>query len=1144
MTVTIEKNMVVEGPLWPEPVRVLTVEHFGTMLQVDAVGTRSRQFYPGIIVTARQVGTLKIVSSARGMDFSGDPEAIHLAIEALRIRLAYEYDPHFAVNASTITPLPHQLDAVYRYMLKSPLVRFLLADDPGAGKTIMAGLLLKELRFRGLADRVLVVVPPLVSRQWQEELAEKFSEEYTIIDNGVLKANVGRNPWTENDRCITSVYWAARDNVLETLREADWDLVIVDEAHKMAAYRSGVRSQKTRKTRLYRLGEELSVRTRHLLLLTATPHKGDPENFRLLLELLDKDLFADRTILEEAMSSQDNPIILRRLKEEMCRFDGSPLFPPRTVKTVTFDLSRAERDLYDEVTEYVSEHFNKAMQKEKRNVGFAMTILQRRLTSSLAAITASLERRRDRLQDLLDQVRVLVAAKARRTLQSQAGGDGDLDDLLGGVDVDHIDDLSETSRWDVEESLVERLTNAESIEELEAEVLALERLVRRARTALGSGIENKFNQLLDAILRDEGLAARGEKLLIFTEAKDTLIFLVRRLREQGFTVATIEGSLSMQKRLEQQQLFRGDAQIMVATEAGGESINLQFCNQMVNYDIPWNPNRLEQRMGRIHRIGQLNEVFIFNLVASDTREGAVLAALLRKMEEMRQGLGSDRVFDLVGDLLEDHEISLAELIIDCITNRRRIEDAVASIEQAVSPEHQASLVAAREEGLARRFVNLPELRSDAARSVGQALLPVHLEHFFTQTLERKRGRWERRADGKIRVERVPVALRHDQEIAFRRRYGTVGRSYLSLTFDKSEVGEDGRTELLGPGHPLFESVLQAAESEFIDALARGAVFYDVAATQPERLWFFRAAVGDGTGRVLSQRLFAVRESTVDGAPHFVASHPMRLHDLRPETQGTPSPAANAPIDFDAQKHAATMFCLEHLVPTFIDEVGEGRLKELALKGRYLERSFRVVISRHADRLLEMESKSQAGQDMALPIGREQRLLEEAKRRQRERLAEVRLEQQLVPRAPEFLGVVAILPDASANVGQACTPDALMARVAQIEKAAGRVVEDLRGAELGFDAIAQSEDGQDVRFVLARRIDGEGRIWLRASEWAQAQHLGEQCVLYAAQGDRVFTLTAKDAELAATVHSDHRRVSIRLAGLQLPLAAQRDARSEG
>jgi len=903
VSTVIEKDSVLEGPLWPEPVRVLSVEHFGTLLQVDAVGTRTRQFYPGIIVTAAQADGLKVLSSAKGMDFSGDPEAFHLAIEALRIRLAYEYDPHFAVNASTIVPLPHQLDAVYRYMLKSPLVRFLLADDPGAGKTIMAGLLLKELRFRGLADRILIVVPPLVSRQWQEELAEKFSEAFTIIDNGVLRANVGRNPWTENDRCITSVYWAARDNVLETLKEADWDLVIADEAHKMAAYRQGTRSQKTRKTRLYRLGEELSVRTKHLLLLTATPHKGDPENFRLLLELLDKDLFADRHILEEAMSRQDNPIILRRLKEEMCRFDGSPLFPQRTVKTVAFDL--------------------------------------------------------------------------------------------------------------------------------------------------------------------------------------------------------------------------------------------QFCNQMVNYDIPWNPNRLEQRMGRIHRIGQQNEVFIFNLVATDTREGAVLAALLRKMEEMRQGLGSDRVFDLIGDLLEDHEISLADLIIDCITNRRRLADAVAGIEQAVSPEHQAALTAAREEGLARRFVNLPELRFDAARSASQALLPTHLEAFFTRSLERNRGRWERRADGKIRCERVPVNLRREQEIAFRRRHGTVERAYLSLTFDKTTVGEDGRTDLLGPGHPLFESVLQAAESGCIDALARGAVFRDLDAKAPERLWFFRGSVGDGTGRVLSQRLFAVREIGLAGDrtaggppasnPAFIAAHPIHLHDLRPGPDGASAPPLT---DFDQRRHAATRFCLEHLVPGFVDTVASGRLKDLGLKERWLERSFRGVISRHADRLLDLDAKAGAGQDMALAIGREQRLMEDAKRRRQERLTEVRLEQQLVPRAPEFLGVVAVLP-AAARVGEAKADDALLGRVREVEAAQGRTLADRRDDGLGFDAIAGDADGQAVRFILARRLDADGRLWLKASEWAQVRHLGAPVLIYAAHDGEILALSAEDAARGAEIDDTNRRVSIRLPGGPTP-----------
>ncbi len=509
---------------------------------------------------------------------------------------------------------------------------------------------------------------------------------------------------------------------------------------------------------------------------------------------------------------------------------------------------------------------------------------------------------------------------------------------------------------------------------------------------------------------------------------------------------------------------------------------------------------------------------------------------------MRQGLGSDRVFDLVGDLLDDHEISLADLIIDCITNRRRLADALASIEQAVSPAHQAALIAAREEGLARRFVNLPELRLDASRSAGQSLLPAHLESFFTRTLERNRGRWERRADGKIRVERVPVNLRREQEIGFRRRHGTVERAYLSLTFDKSAVGEDGRTELLGPGHPLFESVLQAAESGFTESLARGAVFFECDAKTPERLWLFRGLVGDGTGRLLSQRLFAVREIPRAAGSDFAPAHPLRLHDLRPRTEGELPPLT----DFDARKHAATRYCLEQLVPRFVDEVASGRLKELGLRERYLERSFRVVISRHADRLLDLEAKSSAGQDMSLAIGREQRLMDEARRRQQERLAEVRLEQQLVPRAPELIGVISVLPTAAgvdAAPGPTAADDDLLSRVRAAEAASGRGLEDARHEGLGFDAIARDAEGRDVRFILARRLDPDARLWLRATEWAQVQHLGDRVLIYAASGEGLQTLSAQEAVLAAAVDEVSRRVSIRVAGLAPALAVPRIVRSE-
>ena len=1089
----LEKDMVVEGPLWPEAVRVLGVEAFGTMLQVDAVGTRSRQFYPGIIVTEGQRGLLKVMSAAGGIDFSGDPEAFRLAIEAHRIRLAYEVDPHFAVSSSTITPLPHQLDAVYQTMLKSPLVRFLLADDPGAGKTIMAGLLIKELRFRGLADRILIVVPPLVARQWQEEMEQKFAETFHVIDGGVLRANVGKNPWAETDRCITSVYWAARDNVLAGLKEADWDLVIVDEAHKMAAYRQGTKSDKTKKTRLYRLGEELSERTRHLLLLTATPHKGDPENFRLLMQLLDRDLFADRSILEEALRSKDNPILLRRLKEEMKRFDGSPLFPPRTVKTIAFDLTRAEKALYEEVTAYVTDHFNKAIQKDKRNVGFAMAILQRRLTSSLAAVTASIKRRFEALSALLAKVQALAASRASRALAAE-GDSAAMDELLGGAEIGDLEDLGETDRWQAEEDLVQRLTNAESIDELHAEVLALEQLLRRAQSVSESGVESKYNQLLDSILRDQGILASGEKLLIFTEAKDTLDFLVKRLRQEKLTVAVIDGSLPMNKRREQQELFRGAAQVMVATEAGGESINLQFCNQMVNYDIPWNPNRLEQRMGRIHRIGQKNEVFIFNLVATDTREGAVLATLLRKMEEMRKGLGSDRVFDLVGDLLEDHEISLADIILDCITHRRRLEDVVAKIDAAVSPEHHAALVAAREEGLARRFLNLPRLREEATRSAAAGLVPAQVQRFFLGTLQRQRGRASVRADGAVRVERVPMDLRRDRDLEFRRRHGEVRAEYPSIVFDRARVKEDGSAELVGPGHALFESVLQAAEAGFAGDLLKGAVFVDPSPNPPDRLWFFSVAIGDGTGRVLGRRLIAVEERQ----RNFNERGALCLQDVRP---WSPHDGAKPPpADVEREKRVAIGWLLETTVPKLVRETAEGRAHELELRERYLDRSFRSVIARHSDRLLAMQGRQAGGDDMALAIRQEERMLEDARRRQDERMRQIRLEKQIVTRAPELVGVAAVVP--GAPLDSLVRERALQRHADWMSGPEGLRPRALAEPDAGYEYVTSQPESGAPLFVTSKVADAEGRFWLRRTEWDQVDHLGLAVIVVGDEGVRV------------------------------------------
>jgi SNF2 family DNA or RNA helicase len=410
------------GPHWPDRVRIVRVEPRGTArVLIEAVTLDDQSRLISRLLRREDLAGLEVEAEADRPTLTGDPTGFRLAAEATRIRLAHTYDPQFAVSVARIDPLPHQLEAVYYYMLRQPRLRFLLADDPGAGKTIMAGLLLKELKLRGAITRTLIVAPANLAPQWQREMAEKFDEPFDLVNRAALMSRSSR-AWEITDQCVVSIDFAWRADVLESLARARrWDLVIVDEAHKMAAYRRG---KKLERTRRYRLGEFLTDHTEHLLLLTATPHKGDPENFRLLLQLLDPDLFANTEILARAVQRQENPIFLRRLKEDMKDFDGRDLFPPRHVETLGVELTDLEQRLYEDVTHYVADNFNRALAEDNRNVTFALIVLQRRLASSVRAIRRSLENRRDRLSALRDEVRANP-----ELLQAARRGERPLDDL-------------------------------------------------------------------------------------------------------------------------------------------------------------------------------------------------------------------------------------------------------------------------------------------------------------------------------------------------------------------------------------------------------------------------------------------------------------------------------------------------------------------------------------------------------------------------------------------------------------------------------------------------------------------------------------------------------------------------------------------
>jgi len=593
----VVKDSILQGPFWPEPVRVLSAQVRNQRIEIHAVGLQTERYFSDLLDLAEFETNVQVTARDAPLTFAANPTHFRLAIEAQRIRLAYEYDPHFAVSVSQIDPLPHQLEAVYHYMLRHPQVRFLLADDPGAGKTIMAGLLLKELKYRGVVERTLVVTPANLTDQWQREMRDRFGEDFTVVNRATLEAFYGESVWEARSQCITSVDFAKQDDVLDTLRGVRWDLVIVDEAHKMAAYRYGKetrvgRSAKTKKTDRYQLGEGLSERADHYLFLTATPHKGDPENFLLLLQLLDPDLYVSTEILRQAVQHQENPIFLRRMKEDMVGFDGKPLFPPRHAHTVGYKLSPVEQELYEAVTSYVENHFQRAFQEENRNVQLALTVLQRRLASSLRAIRKSLENRRNKLQEIQRLGRLLMEEPKE-------------------IREEDLEDLPEMERWRIEDEALARFTMARDLRELAREIEELDRLLTLAHRAEAAGTERKLEELR-GVMQEENLFHSDEKLLIFTEARDTLDYLVEKLQSWGFRVTQIHGGMRLGDRdtpgtrLHAEAVFRDPqgAQIMVATEAAGEGINLQFCHLMVNWDIPWNPNRLEQRMGRVHRYGQ------------------------------------------------------------------------------------------------------------------------------------------------------------------------------------------------------------------------------------------------------------------------------------------------------------------------------------------------------------------------------------------------------------------------------------------------------------------------------------------------------------------------------------------------------------
>ena len=1061
-------------------------------------------------LTAVQLAQVQIVQDTR-LERVPRAEDFFLRIEASRIRLAYQFDPQLAVSISQVDPLPHQIEAVYHYVLSSPRIRFLIADDPGAGKTIMAGLIVKELQYRRLAQRILIIAPGHLKYQWQREMKERFQTPFTIIDRARMNATWGENAWEDKDHCLTSIDFVKQDTVLSSLQNVRWDLVIVDEAHKMSAYAYQGKDQvKVDKTRRYRVGELLSRQTNHMLFLTATPHRGDEENFRLFLDLLRPGFFARTELLKESVQSGDNPIFVRRLKEDMKRFDGTDIFPPRHVHSVTFRLTEAERHLYNGVTNYVRNYFDRA--RENRSISFALMILQRRLTSSSQAIYLSLLRRKERLQNLLE-------------LPEQIRRDEDYM-RARGLTEDDLAEMAEEERLEWEERL-ENLTLAENIEDVVAEIEQLEALIAQADKVRQQEIESKLVKLRDHVLANLGT----RKLLIFTEFRDTVNYLVAKLQGWGYQVITIHGQMNMEDRLQAEHEFKTNAQIMVATEAAGEGINLQFCSWMINYDIPWNPNRLEQRMGRIHRYGQRYEVHIYNMIAQDTREGQILQRLFEKLERMKEDLGTDRVFDIIGDMIPGSRLD--ELLKEAIFSQRRMEEIEQTIDAVNVKQAAQTLEKAFLTSLATRHIDVTGILREKMAAEENRLVPEYVEDYFLRAYQRIGGqRLMPRSGGNSRfytIANVPYDLRQwGQDYDFKTNYGLLFREYKQITFDKYAAREQAQAEFVAPGHPLLEALNQEILTRFHTNRDAYAVFGDPEGLREGTLWFVEGEVTDGSGQPAGKRVFCLYHALADGRIQTI--NPAVLWDCEPLDD---TPVADDLLALLQQRESIEDHIINNVLFPFQEEIQVRREHETRVKEKYGLRSLDYLMQESNQKILDYQLRQASGENVDLPLRNEQRNLEELQRRRSQLEQEILLERNVTVSEPRIIGTALIIPSTPQKPAAPPPPatpkqareqpdeaeqyqagsdnsgaDPTRKREIELvgmqvtvayERENSRSPEDVSGENHGFDVRSLEYDADGafagIRYIEVKARAQSGAIRLSANEWKKARRYGDDFWLY-------------------------------------------------
>ena len=1111
----IKKDSVINGIIPGQAVTIVSVEAIGddalTVFYKDNNGSLGERM---LFRSDEQI--LSQIEKGRPWSFDGNGSDFKLAAEAHRIQLAHLFDPLMAVHTSTVDPLPHQITGVYESMLPKQPLRFLLADDPGSGKTIMAGLLIRELMVRGDLKRCLIVTPGNLVDQWQDELDQKFGLAYEIFSREMVESTRSGNPFEEKDQLIARIDQLARAEDLQNkLQSSDWDLIIVDEAHKMSASWFG---SKLNKTKRYQLGEMLGRITRHFLLMTATPHNGKEEDFQTFLGLLDSDRFYGK--FRDGTHQVDTSDLMRRMiKEDLLKFDATPLFPERRAYTVNFKLSNLEAALYTSVTEYVRNEMNRAQNldgKRKGMIGFALTILQRRLASSPEAIYQSLKRRHAKLLRMLEDVKL-----QKRGLSEL----GNLKAMTEDEVNDFLDDAPDREIEDMEDEVLDQATAALTIVELEAEIASLKELVEQARIVRQTEEDRKWIELSNILQDNPHMRDRfGErrKLIIFTEHKDTLNYLHDRITDLfggKDAIVVIHGGIKREERRKIQERFTQDKEVVIllATDAAGEGINLQRGNLMVNYDLPWNPNRIEQRFGRIHRIGQTEVCHLWNLVASETREGDVFQRLFQKLEQERETLGG-KVFDVLGSVFDNY--SLRDLLMEAILYGDR-EDVRAKlfkkVEDALDSKRLQEII--ERNALAADHLDASKIfhiKEEMEKAEALKLQPFFIYSFFQEAFSRQDGQLKQRETGRYEISHVPAAIRARDRVIGNGK--PVLRRYQRICFQKDKTRLEGRplADLIAPGHPLMDATLDLIQEQYRNLLKQGTVLVDRAdeGTTPRVLYIIDHTIRDGgqersgRQRIISRRMQFV---LIDQTGHITqGGHAPYLDYEEPETDVAViiQEMLNEPWLRQNMEKPALSHAVQTMVPDHFNEVKERRQRMVDATLAAVKERLTKEINYWSHRYAKLSVEVQAGRQPRMQPENARRRAEELTERLQQRTKELEAQRHVASNTPHIVGGALIIPQGLLDqkkgkaVPQWAIDSAARARIEQLamqavidlEKNLGHEPQDVSMEKHGWDILSRTGKGE-VRFIEVKgRVKGAPTITVTKNEILASLNQPERFIL--------------------------------------------------